>query len=160
MKFSSENHSGDVNIDSGPGGFLHPFQPGIHIHIASESIFTSLRNDYSHAPESALTSPDVDLGTNGYVPLVMESKQQVLAAYNEMADKLITFIENTSDDTFEQNCDLLWEGHIIYSGTRYNAYRSLGLNHLLHHRAQLGVYLRLLDVPVPATPYGPSADEQ
>src|SRR5713226_8083089 len=53
MKFSSENHSGDVNIDSGPGGFLHPFQPGIHIHIASESIFTSLRNDYSHAPESA-----------------------------------------------------------------------------------------------------------
>ena len=54
MKFSSENHSGDVNIDSGPGGFLHPFQPGIHIHIASESIFTSLRNDYSHAPESAL----------------------------------------------------------------------------------------------------------
>src|SRR6266446_8368434 len=53
MKFFSENHSGDVNIDSGPGGFLHPFQPGIHIHIASESIFTSLRNDYSHAPESA-----------------------------------------------------------------------------------------------------------
>ncbi len=53
MKFSSENHSGDVNIDSGPVGFLHPFQPGIHIHIASESIFTSLRNDYSHAPESA-----------------------------------------------------------------------------------------------------------
>src|SRR6266446_2803555 len=53
MKFFSENHSGDVNIDSWPGGFLHPFQPGIHIHIASESVFTSLRNDYSHAPESA-----------------------------------------------------------------------------------------------------------
>src|SRR5260370_10101536 len=53
MKFSSENHSGDGNIDSGPASFLHPFQPGIHIHIASESIFTSLRNDYSHAPESA-----------------------------------------------------------------------------------------------------------
>jgi len=33
--------------------FFHPFQPGIHIHIASESVFTSLRNDYSHAPESA-----------------------------------------------------------------------------------------------------------
>jgi hypothetical protein len=55
MKFFSENHSGDVNIDSGPG-FFHPFQPGIHIHIASESVFTSLRNDYSHAPESALFS--------------------------------------------------------------------------------------------------------
>jgi hypothetical protein len=55
MKFFLENHSGDVNIDSGPGQFFHPFQSGIHIHIASESVFTSLRNDYSHAPESALS---------------------------------------------------------------------------------------------------------
>ena len=54
MKFFSENHSGDVNIDSGRTEILHPFWPGIHIHIASESLFTSLRNDYSHAPESAL----------------------------------------------------------------------------------------------------------
>jgi hypothetical protein len=53
MKFFSENHSGHVNIDSGTGSFFHPFQPGIHIHIPSESVFTSLRNDYSHAPESA-----------------------------------------------------------------------------------------------------------
>ena len=53
MKFFSENHSGDVNIDSGRTEILHPFWPGIHIHIASESLFTSLRNDYSHAPESA-----------------------------------------------------------------------------------------------------------
>ena len=37
--------------------------------------------------------------------------------------------------------------------------RSFVLNHLIHHRAQLGVYLRLLDVPVPAT-YGPSADDK
>jgi hypothetical protein len=47
MKFSSENHSGDVNIDSGPGAFF--------IHFSPESIFTSLRNDYSHAPESAMS---------------------------------------------------------------------------------------------------------
>jgi hypothetical protein len=53
MKFFSENHSGHVNIDSGTGSFFHPFQTGIHIHIPSESVFTSLRNDYSHAPESA-----------------------------------------------------------------------------------------------------------
>ena len=37
--------------------------------------------------------------------------------------------------------------------------RSFCMNHLIHHRAQLGVYLRLLDVPVPAT-YGPSADDE
>jgi C-terminal processing protease CtpA/Prc len=42
-----------VNIHSGPNRILHPFPPGIFIHITSESLFTSLRNDYSHAPESA-----------------------------------------------------------------------------------------------------------
>ncbi|MGI8405005.1 MAG: hypothetical protein ACR2OE_09630, partial [Thermomicrobiales bacterium] len=55
MKFFSENHSGDVNIHSGPDRFSYPFGTGIHIHIASESVFTSPRNQYSHAPESALT---------------------------------------------------------------------------------------------------------
>ena len=42
-----------MNIDSGLGRFSHPFSPGIHIHIASESIFTSPRNFHSHAPDSA-----------------------------------------------------------------------------------------------------------
>ena len=53
MNFFSQNYSGDVNIDSEPNPILHPFRPGIVIHIAPESLFTSLRNDYSHAPESA-----------------------------------------------------------------------------------------------------------
>jgi hypothetical protein len=56
MKFSLENYSADVNIHSGPTCFSHPFPPGINIHIAPESLFTSSRNDYSHAPESALYS--------------------------------------------------------------------------------------------------------
>ena len=42
-----------MNIHSAGPWILHPFWPGIDIHIASESLFTSLRNDYSHAPESA-----------------------------------------------------------------------------------------------------------
>jgi hypothetical protein len=56
MKFSLENYSGDVNIYSGPTCFFHPFAPGMNIHITPESLFTSSRNDYSHAPESA---PDI-----------------------------------------------------------------------------------------------------
>ncbi|HLG94826.1 MAG TPA: hypothetical protein VKX49_00810 [Bryobacteraceae bacterium] len=53
MKIFLEIHSGDVNIQSRAGRILHPFPAGIVIHIAPESLFTSLRNDYSHAPESA-----------------------------------------------------------------------------------------------------------
>lgn len=47
----------------------------------------------------------------------------------------------------------------IFKGTRALAYRSLFMDHLIHHRAQLGVYLRLNDVEIPGS-YGPSADEQ
>ena len=46
----------------------------------------------------------------------------------------------------------------VMEAPRVGCYRMYGLNHWYHHRAQLGVYLRLLDVPVPAV-YGPSADE-
>ncbi len=46
----------------------------------------------------------------------------------------------------------------IFSLPRAMALRSFAMNHMIHHRAQLGVYLRLKDVPVPGT-YGPSADE-
>jgi hypothetical protein len=53
MTNPSENHSGHVNKDSGPGHFLHPLAPGIAIHITPESLFTSLRNVYSHRPEYA-----------------------------------------------------------------------------------------------------------
>jgi hypothetical protein len=55
MKFRSEIHSGDVNKNSGTERKVHSFQPGIDIHITPESVFTSLRNLYSHAPEYALT---------------------------------------------------------------------------------------------------------
>lgn len=47
---------------------------------------------------------------------------------------------------------------VIYTLPRRDIYRRFGISHLIHHRAQLGVYLRLLDVPVPGV-YGPSADE-
>jgi hypothetical protein len=53
MKLSLEKHSADVNIHSGRDRILYSFAPRISIHIASESLFTSLRNNYSHAPESA-----------------------------------------------------------------------------------------------------------
>jgi uncharacterized damage-inducible protein DinB len=48
--------------------------------------------------------------------------------------------------------------HVIFSLPRAAVIRSMAMNHLIHHRGQLSVYLRLLDIPVPGM-YGPSADE-
>jgi uncharacterized damage-inducible protein DinB len=49
-------------------------------------------------------------------------------------------------------------GHTIFSMPRTGVWRAFVMSHLIHHRAQLGVYLRMHDVPLPSM-YGPSADE-
>ena len=48
---------------------------------------------------------------------------------------------------------------VLFSLPKKQVLRTFCMNHLIHHRAQLGVYLRILDIPVPAT-YGPSADDE
>jgi uncharacterized damage-inducible protein DinB len=54
---------------------------------------------------------------------------------------------------------LLGGGKVLFTMPRIACLRSFAMNHMIHHRAQLGVYLRLLDVPVPGL-YGPSADDR
>jgi uncharacterized damage-inducible protein DinB len=67
-------------------------------------------------------------------------------------------IENTSEPEWQKPWALLAGGNVIFSMPRTTVVRSFILNHLVHHRAQLGVYLRLCDVAVPQV-YGPTADE-
>jgi uncharacterized damage-inducible protein DinB len=67
-------------------------------------------------------------------------------------------IAGASDEQFSKTWSLLSGGKEIFTLPRINVLRSFVMNHIIHHRAQLGVYLRLNDVPVPSI-YGPSADE-
>jgi len=67
-------------------------------------------------------------------------------------------IESASDDQLLKPWTLLHGGQTVFSLPRIAVLRSFVMNHTIHHRAQLGVYLRLNDIPVPAI-YGPSADE-
>lgn len=69
------------------------------------------------------------------------------------------FIHTTDNQFWEDNFVFKFGEHIIYSGTRIGMYRGMIMNHLIHHRGQLSVYLRLLNIPVPGL-YGPSADEK
>ncbi len=68
-------------------------------------------------------------------------------------------IENTSDEEFMKPWSLLSGGETLFSMPKIAVLRSFVMSHNIHHRAQLGVYLRLNDVPVPAI-YGPTADEE
>jgi uncharacterized damage-inducible protein DinB len=84
------------------------------------------------------------------------------AALLEMFDKNVAearaAIAGASDEHLLKNWTLLAGGREILTQPRVAVLRGFVMNHLIHHRAQLSVYLRLTDVPVPAL-YGPSADE-
>ncbi len=67
-------------------------------------------------------------------------------------------IEKASDSDYMTSWSLLKGGQTLMTMPRIAVLRSFVINHSIHHRAQLGVFLRLNELPVPAT-YGPSADE-
>lgn len=107
---------------------------------------------------SILTTPRVDFSTGSYKALPLESAAQLVSALDEGAAKVRKALAETPDDAWRENWQLLLQGKPIFNGSRFLAYRQMFLNHIVHHRAQLGVYLRLNGQPVPAT-YGPSADD-
>ena len=107
---------------------------------------------------AVLDTPQVDFSSGSYKPLPFESAAQLVKVFDEGAAKVRRALIDTSEEAWKANWKLLFQGHTIFDGPRFLAYREMFLNHIVHHRAQLGIYLRLNGVPVPAI-YGPSADE-
>lgn len=102
--------------------------------------------------------PEFDLST---VPLrreALERREDVLAEFDANVAKLEKLLAECDEKTLGEEWTLRNGDHIILRQPRAIALRTFGLSHMVHHRAQLGVYLRLLDIPVPGL-YGPSADE-
>ncbi len=105
-----------------------------------------------------LTTPELDFGKGNFTPLQFESPEQLLKALEAGSAKVRAALQNTPDEAWKHDWKLSFQGKTVFGGSRFLAYREMFLNHLVHHRAQLGVYLRLTGKPVPAT-YGPSADD-
>jgi uncharacterized damage-inducible protein DinB len=86
------------------------------------------------------------------------SRKQLLEAFDRNVAQARAAIAAASDEDLLKSWSLMLGGNPIFTLPRIAVLRSFVMNHLIHHRAQLGVYLRLNDVPVPSI-YGPSADE-
>ena len=108
---------------------------------------------------AVLTGPGLDFSQGTYKPLPFESAEQLVRVFDEGTAKVRAALQNMSDEAWNEPWKLSFSGKSLFEGSRFLAYRQMFLNHIVHHRAQLGVYLRLTDTPVPAT-YGPSADER
>jgi uncharacterized damage-inducible protein DinB len=112
--------------------------------------------------EGTLTQDSWDFSPPGEEPYrtpILSNRQAMLKIFDENVATARRAIESTSDEAFGEDWSLLWSGQTVFTMPRIAVIRSFILNHTIHHRAILTVYLRLNDIPVPAL-YGPSGDEQ
>ncbi|MGC2888143.1 MAG: DinB family protein [Candidatus Acidiferrum sp.] len=93
-----------------------------------------------------------------YQPPKIENRTQLLAAFDKGSAAARAALAGVSDEEIVKDWKLLAGGQEIFTLPRIACIRSMCMNHMIHHRAQLTVYFRLVGVPVPGL-YGPSADE-
>lgn len=95
----------------------------------------------------------------GSVRPKVDSPADLLKVFDEQRQKGRDAIASITDEQLRDTWTLKWQGKTLFALPKYNVIRVMCFNHIIHHRAQLTMYLRALDVAVPAL-YGPSADEQ
>ncbi len=108
-----------------------------------------------------LTQDTFDMQPLGSAPYQEQPAPSVAELLEKFEHNVAVFraaLAGASDDHLRSNWTLLKGGAVVFSMSRIACIHGEILNHIVHHRAQLGVYLRMNDVPVPAI-YGPSADE-
>ena len=108
-----------------------------------------------------ITTEELDYApVNGpsYEPPKTENRKQLLEMFDKEAAEARKALAGVSDEEMMKGWKLLAGGKEIFTMPRIACIRGFVMNHLIHHRAQLTVYYRLLGVPVPGL-YGPSADE-
>jgi uncharacterized damage-inducible protein DinB len=86
------------------------------------------------------------------------SREEILAAFDQSVKDAGAFLESLSEEDAQADWTLKANGRTLFTKSRLGIIRMIMLSHIYHHRGELAVYLRLLDVPVPSI-YGPSADE-
>jgi len=104
-----------------------------------------------------LTTEGLDLQP-GMQPFIAKSRQELLEAFDKNVKEARQQIAAATDEDLARTWTLKFTGKTIFSLPKSAVLRATCLNHLIHHRAQLGVYLRLNQIAIPGM-YGPSADE-
>lgn len=87
-----------------------------------------------------------------------KTRSEMLARFDQDLPKARTALGGASEADMANHWVMEWNGQVIIDDPRDDVYRKWTVNHMVHHRAQLGVYLRLLGIAIPGV-YGPSADE-
>ncbi|MFA7360367.1 MAG: DinB family protein [Candidatus Kapaibacterium sp.] len=109
--------------------------------------------------EPIINTNEIDFAGMDFTPPEVKSTEDILKIFDESLKKALALLEKADDKTLMDKWTAKMNGEVVFELPKISSLRSMTFNHLYHHRGQLTVYLRLLDVPLPAI-YGPSADEQ
>ena len=112
-----------------------------------------------HWISDILNYPDFDFATRPYLAGTANTNEELMEIFHQYLNAAVADLEKASDELMNQNWTVRRGEHVFNTLVKKVAIRGWGLSHLIHHRGQLSVYLRLLEVPVPGM-YGPSADEK
>lgn len=105
----------------------------------------------------ALTTDELDFASNPYQPVDVNTTAELLAHFERSLADGKAHLESANEEQLNDQWTLR-EGDRIYSTSSKLEVIRMAFSQIVHHRAQLGVYLRLLNIPIPGS-YGPSADE-
>jgi uncharacterized damage-inducible protein DinB len=109
---------------------------------------------------SALTQDKLEvLPGKKFEGYVVTNKAEMLAKFDRDLVTVRAALVAVTPAQWEEHWKFIANGHTLVDDVRHQVFRETVVSHMIHHRAQLGVYLRLLDQPVPGM-YGPSADEK
>jgi uncharacterized damage-inducible protein DinB len=89
----------------------------------------------------------------------IKTTDELLSYFDDLLAGAKKALADVKDEELEKNWSMTHGVDILFTLPKKQVLRLFCMNHLVHHRAQLGTYLRLLDIPVPAV-YGPSADDE
>ncbi|MGE3801806.1 MAG: DinB family protein [Candidatus Kapaibacterium sp.] len=99
------------------------------------------------------SSPPPEKGGN------LPGKEDLLAIFDKNAEEVRAILADTEENVLAEPWTLRHGDHALFTSPKADVLRRFGISHMIHHRGQLSLYLRLLDVPVPNI-YGPTADEK
>jgi len=102
---------------------------------------------------------EYDFLVQGFKSYTAESNEELLKIFQTNLDNAIKDLSEMNPEDFDKPWIVKRGDHIAFNAPKKVGIRGWALSHSIHHRGQLSVYLRLLDVPVPGM-YGPSADEK
>ena len=123
----------------------------------------SLRQLATHIAElpswvsMAVTTDELDFATSPYTPVPIENNAELLAYFEKNLQSGLDLLAASTEEKLDEQW-VLRNGNDIYVDTTKAGMMRVSLSQTIHHRAQLGVNLRLLDIPIPGS-YGPSADD-